>query len=409
MANGLNLPPVLQEFEGFLNVCKKMSVDLSRAGSRLNEIETELAKEKAERRQLQQSSEKKLREVTAQLESLREEHRKKNEAAAGEITQLRSILAATQNEHESVVKIVQADLERAQAALQQEMAHRAPVTQHIKKLNAHCAKITDLLKKERENVALAHGQIDKIRKEYQKTCAQLQNTQESRSLAHKQMQELEQKFKLREQELLQQLEAANTATKAEFEAKTQLTAILANGKDEYDRLFKMAHAERESVKQLRAELAAGLANHEKARQEHAIALKKARESGTLDSDQAKRAEKEIRARDEEVIRLQEQLIKLKRNIKDADDARKSTQYLANQLKAELTEAHAEITKLRSAQPLKVLLDNKLREIHEISNQLSELAEGNPRRTHLITRLDSAIQEKAAFERLISEASPSSNN
>jgi chromosome segregation ATPase len=266
-----------------------------------------------------------------------------------------------------------------------------------------------MLKKEQQTVTSLNAKIEQIRKEHATTKSQLQKTQEEHARSAELLRETERRFQLKEQELQSQIDSAQGATRAESEAKAQLMNILSKGKEEYDRLLKMAHAERETIKQLRNELAAASARYEKAQQDHALALKTAHESRVMDEDQAKRTEKEIRTRDEEVLRLQEQLIKLRRNLKDADDARKSTQYLANQLKAELTEAHTEITRLRNAQPLKVLLENKQREIHEISNQLSELGEGNPRRAHLISRLDNAIQERSSVERLFNEASPSSNN
>lgn len=402
MANSFNIPPILQEFDQFITTCKKLNADLQKAGTRLTELEAELAKEKAERRNLHNNSHRKIQELTAQNESIRSDLQKSLKSHQDESNQIRSMLVAAQNEHKSVLKIIQDELDRTKQALRSENQGRTEVTAELQRLKTehnalHGSRNQDLesLKRLSAQLKSAHDEIERLK-------TSLKKTQEDYARAIESAGRAEETLRNREEEFRKKLHSAEATAKAESDSKQWINSMYIKIQKEYEQLGKQLQQEQENVKRMKMDLSA---RH----QEYQNAMKTVGGRSAKESHDLQQTEKALRSRDDEVLRLQEQLIKTKRNLQDTDEARKSAQAIANQLRSELESARNEVERLRTEHPLRALLMNKEIEINEISNQLSELPDDHPDRADLTALLDSSMQQRAYFEQLLTDAEPQHAN
>lgn len=363
MANGFNLPPILQEFDHFISLCKKMNVDLTKASARLSELETDLAKEKAERKNLQNISHRKIQDLTTQSENLRTELDKTIKAHRDETTHLRNMLMSAQNENKTVVKIVQEELERTQFALRNEIQAKTDLINELQKIKSEYETILTLQKKEQDSTKTLSLQLKSAKDELENTKTFLKRAQEDYARIVQNSGKAEDALHARENELRKQLQTITLQAKSEQESRVWLNNMLIKLQKDYDKVLQQLQQEKQN----------------------------------------ETAEKAVRTRDEEILRLQEQLIKAKRNQQDLEEARKSAQSLANQLRSELETTRTDLERLRTAHPLKALLMNKEFKIQEITEQLSKLPENHPLRQDLTTSLDTNLMQKNYFEQLLKES------
>lgn len=361
MSNNFSLPPILQEFDNFVSLCKKMSTDLSKAGARVSELETDLAKEKAERRNLQNTSHKKIQELTEQSEKLRTEIEKNSKIHRDDAQQLRSMLTTAQNEHKAVLKIVQEELERTKAALQAETRAKEEIIDELRQIQAEYERFLSGNTIDQEAVKKLTIQLKTSREELEITRTHLKQTQEDYARVIENSGRTEESLISRENELRLKLQSITQQVQFETDAKNRINTAYTTLKAEYDKLVQ----------------------HIKNRQEATTYIAP-------------------HVRDEEMNRLQDQIIKLKENQQKVDDARRSANTLATQMKRDLDSAKSEVERLKAVNPIKALLSNKEQKIEELNQHLKQLPEQHPERKELTSALNAAISQKRYFEQLLKE-------
>jgi|GEM_PF-6276836 len=361
MSNNFSLPPILQEFDQFISLCKKLSADLSKVSARASELETDLAKEKAERRNLQNTSQKKLQELTEQCEKFRAEIDKNSKIHRDDAQQLRSMLATAQNEHKAVLKIVQEELERTKSALKAETQAKEEMIDELRQLQAEYERFLNGHTIDQEVVKKLTIQLKTSRDELETTRTHLKQTQEDYARVIENSGRTEESLISRENELRLKLQSVTQQVQIEIDSKNRINTAYTTLKKEYDKL----------------------AQHLKSRPEPTTDIVP-------------------HIRDEEMNRLQDQILKLKENQKQIDEARQSANALAVQMKRDLDSAKSEVERLKTVNPIKALVSNKEQKIQEINHYLKQLPQEHPERKELTSALNTAVSQKHYFEQLLKE-------
>lgn len=349
MSNSFNLPPILQEFDQFISLCKKLNTDLTKATSRLTELETDLAKEKAERRNLQNTSQRKIQEISAQNESMKADFEKSAKTWRDESIHLRNMLMSAQNEHKNVLKIIQEELERTQTSLKSENQAKSELQNELQKSRSQNDHTLGLHKREQEAVKSLTQQLKLSREELEKLKTFLKEAQQDYARIVENSGKVEEAFQTRETELKKQLQIFTTQAKSEQESRTWLNNMLIKLQKDYEKLYQQFQVEQQKTKG-----------------------------------------------------LQDQLAHEKKNQKSLDEARKSAQAIANQLKNDLNSTKTELETLKTANPLELLIKKRECKIQEITQHLSELPNHHPHRKNVSTQLDTQIAQKSYLEQILKE-------